>query len=97
MEIPRASENSNVFRAKKMTLIQYSQRASKGIIEKMTATTPVPIVVANHDGEKLRTTRRQPWSFLDGAFVGAVVGSDEVASFGLGCCEAAFTSPLSPF
>jgi hypothetical protein len=36
-----------VFKAKKTMLIQYSQRASQGIAEKMTATTPVPIVVAN--------------------------------------------------
>jgi hypothetical protein len=63
----------------------------------MTATTPVPIVVANHDGEKLRTTRRQPWSFLEGAFGGVVAGSGSVDPFGLGCCESAVASPLSPF
>lgn len=28
-------------------------------------TTPVPIVMLNQLGEKLRTTRRHPWSFLE--------------------------------
>lgn len=36
-----------MFKAKKMILNQYSQRASQGMAEKITATTPVPIVVAN--------------------------------------------------
>jgi hypothetical protein len=63
-------------------------------VEKITATTPVPIVVANHEGEKLRTTRRQPWSLLEGAFVGVGGGSDMVGPVVLGGCEAAFTSPL---
>jgi hypothetical protein len=62
----------------------------------MTATTPVPIVVANHDGEKLRTTRRQPWSFFDGVFGGIVAGSDPFDPFGFGEVEGAFTSSPSP-
>lgn len=29
-------------------------------------TIPVPMVTENHEGEKLRTTRRQPVSYLEG-------------------------------
>lgn len=47
MDTPSAKENNNVFKAKKITLIQYSPRESHGIAEKITATTPVPMVVAN--------------------------------------------------
>lgn len=32
---------------------------------KMVETTPVPIVVENHEGERLRMIRRHPWEFLD--------------------------------
>jgi hypothetical protein len=60
----------------------------------MMATTPVPIVVANHEGEKLRTRRRQPWSFLELGFGGVGVGSDLVV---VGGCEVAFTSLSSHF
>ena len=33
---------------------------------RMSETMPVPIVVENHDGLKLRTTLRQPNSYFDG-------------------------------
>lgn len=60
MEIVRKAKYINVLRQKKMTDSQYSQRASNGIGMKSRDTIPVPIVIANHDGEKLRTILRQP-------------------------------------
>lgn len=39
------------------------------------ATTPVPIVGTNHDGEKLRTMRRQPTSYFDRGPVAMVEGA----------------------
>lgn len=41
---------------------------------KMSETMPVPMVTENHDGEKLRTTRRQPVSFLFDAIRSGRVG-----------------------
>ena len=54
-----------VFRPKKKTDSQYNQSAWKGIPTSSNDTTPVPIVTENHEGEKLRTTRRQPTSYFD--------------------------------
>ena len=53
-----------MFSPKEATESQYSQDASKGIVIRRRDTTPVPIVTENQDGEKLRTTRRQPTSYL---------------------------------
>lgn len=65
-----------VFSEKKTTDSQYSQRAWKGIVISSTDTTPVPIVTENHEGEKLRTTRRHPTSYFVGVI--AVCAEDDV-------------------
>lgn len=59
-----AEKNKIVFKPKKMIASQSSQSALKGMVTKSKDTMPVPIVTENQDGEKLRTTRRQPTSYL---------------------------------
>ena len=66
VEMTRAKVKRIVFRTKKTTESQYSQSALKGIVMSRRETMPVPIVTENQDGEKLRTTRRQPTSYFDG-------------------------------
>lgn len=66
-DIPNASEKSAVFKTKKTMPRMRSHSAFHGIVTKMLATIPVPIVIANHDGEKFRTMRRHPSSFFEGA------------------------------
>ena len=64
-DMENAREKRIVLRPKKTTDSQYNQSALKGIVMSSSDTMPVPIVTENQDGEKLRTIRRHPTSYLD--------------------------------
>jgi hypothetical protein len=72
IEIPKARVKRMALRPKKKTESQYSQSDLNGMLMNRSETTPVPMVTENHDGEKLRTIRRHPTSYLD---LGSKVGS----------------------
>jgi hypothetical protein len=76
-DMPKAKVKRIVFRTKKATESQYSQSALKGMVMSRRETMPVPMVTENHDGEKLRTTRRQPTSYFDGVGSGVLMNVSE--------------------
>lgn len=59
-ETPKAAKKRIVLRMKNARERYVSQGEWKGMAWKRIPTTPVPIVMENHEGEKLRTIRRQP-------------------------------------